>query len=225
MRVVAVVQARTGSNRLPGKVLMDLAGAPLIARVLQRASAAELVDEVVLATSDLPRDDELAACAGALGHRVHRGSEQDVLRRFREAADAAGADLVVRVTGDCPLIAPDVIDQVVSVLRDDPTCCDLASNVLRRTFPRGLDTEVLPIDVLHRMDRMATSTEAREHVTWHAYREQPERYVLRSVENPDDAHAALDWSVDDQADLDLVRDLYERFELADDPRRSWRELV
>jgi spore coat polysaccharide biosynthesis protein SpsF (cytidylyltransferase family) len=222
--VVAVVQARTGSRRLPGKVLADLAGQPLILRVLERAAAARGVDHVVLATSDLARDDELAGMVADAGWAVHRGDEQDVLRRFRDAADHARADIVVRITGDCPLADPDVIATVVDRVRDPAQPCDLASNALRRTFPKGLDAEALYIDVLHRTDRLARSPEAREHVTWFAYRERPDLFLLASVENDDDAYASVNWSVDEEADLQRVRDLYARFGLAE-RTRPWTDLL
>lgn len=223
MRTVAIVQARTGSRRLPGKVLMDLAGRPMIAWVLERAARAERVDEVVLATSDLPGDDELAALAAELGVPCHRGSEGDVLARFRDAARAAGAGAVVRITGDCPLVAPEVVDAVAAALLDDPARVDLASNVLERTYPKGLDTEAVYADALERIARMGTSPEAREHVTWFAYRERPDLFALRSVRHDHDLSAA-DWSVDSAADLDRVRELYERFGLATG-HTPWTEIA
>jgi spore coat polysaccharide biosynthesis protein SpsF len=220
MRVVGVVQARTGSSRLPGKVLADLCGAPLLVRLLERLSRASRLDDVIVATSDRPGDDAVAELAAAAGVACFRGSEQDVLGRLRGAAEAARADVTVRITGDCPLVDGPTVDRVVAALDGD---ADYASNVLRRTFPRGLDAEALHADVLARLDRMATSDAAREHVTWLAYRERPELFVLRSVEHGDD-HSALDWSVDTAEDLDRVRALYERFDLA---RREvpWTEIA
>src|SRR5688500_8743591 len=155
MKVVAVVQARAGSTRLPGKVLMELAGRPMLAQILRRVAAASRVDEVVLATSDLERDDPVAAVAEAEGVAVFRGSEEDVLARFVGAARSADADVVMRITGDCPLIAPEVIDAVVARLVDEGA--DYASNVLRRTFPKGLDAEALTMDALERIDELGTS--------------------------------------------------------------------
>lgn len=222
MHTVAVVQARTGSQRLPGKVLMDLDGRPLIERVLTRAASAASVDEVVLATTDRDEDDALVEIADGLGLRWHRGSEHDVLARFRGAAREAGADAVVRITGDCPLVDPEVIDAVAGELTSDAVC-DLASNVLRRTFPKGLDAEALYADVLERAHRMGTSPEAREHVTWFVYRERPELFVLRSVEHSAD-RSALDWSVDTAEDLEHVRALWARHDLSH-RRPPWTELA
>ena len=222
MRTVAIVQARTGSTRLPGKVLADVAGRPMIDRVIDRARAAARVDEVVIATTDGPADDALAEAAGRLGVGCHRGSESDVLSRYRDGARAAGADVVVRITGDCPLVDPGVIDRVVDALgAGEPA--DLASNVIVRTYPKGLDAEALSADALERIHRLGTSPAAREHVTWFAYRERPELFALRSVEHEHD-FGDLNWSVDTPADLDRVRALYERFELGE-RIRPWTELL
>lgn len=223
MNVVAVVQARMTSTRLPGKVLMEVAGMPLVLHTLRRLAAARSVDSVVLATSDGPADDPLAALAAEEGVACHRGSEADVLRRFSDAARAAEADVVVRITGDCPLIDPDVVDRVVGELVDDPAGCDYASNVLRRTFPKGLDTEVLWSDALERIDRLATSEAAREHVTWFAYRERPELFLLKSVEHHED-HSEVDWSVDTEEDLARISELAQPLRRGERPV-PWTELL
>ena len=223
MRVAALVQARTGSTRLPGKVLEDVGGIPLIAHVLRRLRAARRVDEVVLATTGQEADDALVEVARAEGVDAHRGPEHDVLTRFRGAAEAAGAEAVVRITGDCPLLDPAVVDRVVEALLDDPEPCDYASNVLRRTYPRGLDTEALWAKTLARVDELATSAAAREHVTWFAYRERPDLFRLRSVEI-DDGRPDLDWSVDTAEDLERIRTLVSLLERPDEPV-SWRGLI
>lgn len=223
LKVVAVVQARTGSRRLPGKVLADLAGAPMLARVIERAASAELVDSVVVATSSEVGDDEVEALAASIEVDCHRGSEQDVLRRVLEAARAAEADVIVRLTADCPLLDPALIDRVISRVLSDSDPCDYASNVLRRTFPRGLDAEALHLDVLERIDRLATGPDAREHVTWFIHRERPDLFVLGSIEGDED-YSHLDWSVDDEEDLERVRALYERHAL-NEQRLPWRALA
>lgn len=222
-RVVAIVQARTGSRRLPEKVLADLAGKPLLVRVVERAAAASSVDEVVIATGSDEHDDRVEDLAKANGVRCHRGSEEDVLARVTEAAEASSADVVVRLTGDCPLLDPEVIDEVVAALVGGGEAVDYASNVVRRTFPRGLDAEALDFDALRRIDHLATSPEAREHVTWFAYRERPDLFLIRSVEAEGD-WSHLDWSVDDEGDLATVRSIYERFDLAD-RRMGWRAIA
>jgi spore coat polysaccharide biosynthesis protein SpsF len=209
MRRVIVVQARMTSSRLPGKVLMDLAGKPLLEREIERLRRCRYADEIVLAITSNPEDDPLAELARRLGLRAHRGSEHDVLERYAEAARAADADVVVRVTSDCPLIDPDEVDAVIEALDGS---CDYAANVIQRRLPRGLDAEALWRDALERMDRMATSTPAREHVTWFCREERPELFVLRSVAPAVD-DGDLRWTVDTPADLELVRRLYADLEL------------
>jgi spore coat polysaccharide biosynthesis protein SpsF len=224
VRIVGVVQARTGSRRLPGKALLDLGGLPLAAHTLRRLRAATTLDDVVVATSVAPQDDALESLAVEEGVGCFRGSEQDVLSRFVLAARESQADAVVRVTADCPFIDSKVVDRVVTELVGHPGDCDYASNVIRRTFPRGLDAEAVFTDALVRADRMGRSPEAREHVTWHIYRERPELYLLRSVELDGEDFSDLDWSVDTAEDLELVRALYARADGESCPR-SWRELL
>ncbi|TMK39845.1 MAG: acylneuraminate cytidylyltransferase [Actinobacteria bacterium] len=223
MRVVAVVQARTGSSRLPGKALMEVGGAPLIVQVLRRVRRATSVDETVLATTNAEQDDTLASLADAEGVSCFRGDEHDVLARVLRAARKANADAIVRLTGDCPLIDPQVVDTVVRELLTHVGTCDYASNVVRRTFPRGLDVEALFTDTLSRVERLASSPEAREHVTWFIYRERPDLFLARSVESPDD-FSHLDWSVDTQEDLKRVRGLFDRLQLAT-RRVTWQEVA
>lgn len=216
-----MVQARMASTRLPGKVMMDVAGMPLVAHTLRRLAAAERVDRIVLATSDGAVDDPLVALAEEEGVVWHRGSEADVLRRVLDAASAAGADAVVRITGDCPLLDPGVVDRVVDELLAGG--CDYASNVMRRTYPKGLDAEALWRDTLERLDRLATSPESREHVTWFAYQERPDLFLLRSVELDED-HSEVNWSVDTEEDLRRVAEFAQPLERGERPA-PWDELL
>ena len=161
MRRVLIVQARMTSTRLPGKVLMDLAGRPMLERQLQRLMRCSRVDDIVLAVTTNPDDEPLLTLARRLGVRSFRGSEHDVLSRYRGAAQEADADLVVRATADCPLIDPEETDIVVAALEERRSTCDYASSGLEHSLPRGLETEALWHDVLERMDRLATSADAR----------------------------------------------------------------
>lgn len=215
MQTAAIIQARAGSTRLPGKVLADLAGAPMLARQIERVRRARRVDEVIVATSDLARDDAVVDAARAAGARWFRGSERDVLARFAGAAREARADLVVRLTADCPLVDPEVIDRVVAAVADDPEGADYASTDLPRpTFPRGLDAEALFADVLFRADRLARSAPAREHVTYFVWAEEPALFRLRGVTAArDDSDLRL--TVDTPSDLTLVRALFEELGLAE----------
>jgi len=211
--VVAIVQARMTSTRLPGKVLMDLAGAPMLVRELERLRRAATLDEIVVATTTNATDDPVAEIAAAQGARVFRGDEHDVLGRYLGAAREADAGVVVRITADCPLIDPDVVDRVVRALDRE---ADYASNVVERTFPQGLDCEALHRDVLERVGRLATSPAAREHVTWLIYAERAELFVRRDVRDAQD-NSDLSWTVDRPEELELVRRLYERLDLAERP--------
>jgi spore coat polysaccharide biosynthesis protein SpsF len=211
---IAVVQARMTSTRLPGKVLLDLAGRPMLERQLERLGRSERLDEIVLAVTTNPDDDPLIALADRLGLRWYRGSEHDVLDRYAGAVRASGGELVVRITSDCPLIDAAEVDVVIRELTERRATHDYASNSIEPTLPRGLDCEAFWADVLERMARMATSAAAREHVTWFCYGERPDLFTLHSVVRPFDAFD-LRWTVDTADDLALVRRLYDDLELAD----------
>ena len=200
MKTVAVIQARMGSSRLPGKALLDLDGKPVIQHVLERAKAAKLVDEVVLATTWLEDDDVLAAKVGEWGYASFAGEPTDVLRRVLGAAESVHAERVVRLTGDCPRLDPSVIDKVITALGRS----DFASNCIRRTYPKGLDCEAMWIDTLRRIDRLATSEKSRASVTWFAYKERPELFVTESVEQARD-ESDQNLCVDTAEDLERLR--------------------
>jgi len=163
MTTVAVIQARCGSTRFPRKVLATLQGRPMLAHILERVSRAALVDRVVVATTDGAADDEVAALAGAAGAGVTRGSEHDVLSRYVLAAREHGADVIVRITADCPLIDPVIVDTVIRAGAEQ--AADYASNVEPPTYPEGYDCEVFTTACLSRVDREARLAYEREHVT------------------------------------------------------------
>jgi spore coat polysaccharide biosynthesis protein SpsF len=217
MKRVAIIQARTGSTRLPDKVFADIAGRPMLAHVVDRVRRATRIDEVMVATTVLRRDDPIEAWGRSRGVGVFRGSEHDVLSRYAGAARTVDADVVVRITADCPLVDPGVIDSVVDVLCEAGGAVDYASNVVDRTFPRGLDAEAMFRDVLDRVERIARSPEAREHVTWFILREQPSLFITRSVIDSHD-NSDLRWTVDEDADLEMIRAVYRELDLAAAPR-------
>jgi spore coat polysaccharide biosynthesis protein SpsF len=204
-RTVAIVQARTGSTRLPAKVLQPLRGRAMVLWVVERAARIPGVDDTVVAIPDLVEDDELAAVLAAAGRRTIRGPGQDVLRRYALAAAQTDAEVVVRITADCPLLSPEVSGAVLAAFAEGGW--DYASNTLERTWPQGLDTEVVARDALDRADREATAPEEREHVTLGIWR-HPERYGLRSVRGETDL-SGLRWTVDEADDLRLVKRIYE----------------
>lgn len=223
MKRVVIVQARMTSTRLRGKILADLSGRPLLSQEIRRLKASSETDEIVIATTGNPADDPVVDLARREGVRWFRGDEQDVLGRFAGAARESGADLVVRVTADCPLIDAGELDRVVRRLREGAGEADYAANVIRRTFPRGLDAEAMFRDTLDRMHRMARSPKAREHVTWFLNRERPELFCRLSVEDERD-NSDLRWTVDTPEDLELARKIYQGLGLGD-AVRPYREVL
>ncbi len=210
MKTIAIVQARMGSSRLPGKVLAEIAGETMLGRVVGRVRAAREVDEVVVATTTAAADDDVVREAARHGAGVFRGAEDDVLARYLGAARTWGAGVIVRVTADCPLLDPEVVDAVVRALRGAREV-DYASNTHVRSYPRGLDAEAFYLETLVRIDGLATSPSAREHVT-SLVLDAPERFEVRQVRAPRD-DSDLRWTVDTADDLLLVRTLYERLGL------------
>jgi spore coat polysaccharide biosynthesis protein SpsF len=202
-RVVAIIQARMGSTRLPGKSLAVVAGRPLLATMLARVGTARALDDVWVATTDDPRDDPIAELAAATGAGVFRGSEHDVLARYAGAAAATRADVVVRLTSDCPLLDPAVIDRVVGELDGH----DLATNAppAGRTYPDGMDVEALTRAALDRADREATDAADREHVTRYLHQGGFDVHVVGLDRPLGDVRITVDTS----EDLEVVRRLLE----------------
>jgi spore coat polysaccharide biosynthesis protein SpsF len=221
MRVVAIIQARMGSTRLPGKVLMDLAGEPMLARVVNRVRRAGAVDAVVVATTDQPGDDPLAEFCRQRGWPCFRGSESDVLDRYYRAALVHGADAVVRITSDCPLIDPGIIDRGVREFLARQPAVEYATNSWPRdTFPRGLDIEVIRFDALERAWKEDANPAWREHVSPYIYR-HPEQFQIHGVANDEDL-SHLRWTVDTPEDFRLVQHVYQHF---GHDRFAWREVL
>jgi spore coat polysaccharide biosynthesis protein SpsF (cytidylyltransferase family) len=206
MRTVAIVQARMSSTRLPGKCLADIAGQPLLWHTVTRTRAAAAVDEVLVATSRESSDDPIERFCASEGVAIFRGDLDDVLDRFRRAARFARADRIVRVTADCPVLDHDVIDAVVGVFDDEAH--DYVSNTCDRTFPDGLDTEVLSAAALERAWSEATLPSEREHVTPYIWK-NPDRFRLHQVRQSPDRSAER-WTVDEPRDLSFIREVFAR---------------
>lgn len=192
------------SRRLPGKILFDVAGAPLIAHVIRRAEASGVFHDVVLATTADRSDDPVEAFCVSRGIHFFRGDTDDVLRRYTEAARSCGAELIARLTGDCPLLDPDVIRRVVEEF--DPARHDYVSNAMRRTYPDGLDTEVFTMSALAAAEKRAALPSEREHVTPYIHK-HPEIFRIGHVTQERDL-SALRWTVDEARDLDFVRAVF-----------------
>lgn len=204
MRHVAIIQGRMSSRRLPGKILMDIAGLPLLAHVIRRAEAARVFDTVIFATSTDSADDPVAEYCAAQGKPCFRGDLNDVLERYYQAALTHGADVVTRLTADCPLLDPAVIRTVANAF--DPARYDYVSNAIQRTYPDGLDTEVFSMTALTRTRNEAKLPSEREHVTPYLHK-HPELYRIKHVTQPQDL-SALRWTVDEPQDLAFVRAVF-----------------
>jgi spore coat polysaccharide biosynthesis protein SpsF len=181
VRTLVVVQARTGSTRLPGKVLLPLAGAPALLRMLERVLASHTRFDLVVATTDRPEDDGLVALVHRFGVRVFRGHPTDLLDRHYRAALASRAEVVVKIPSDCPLVDPDAIDRVLSAFLADPARYDFVSNLHPPSWPDGNDVEVMTFAALEQAFRTAAAPHEREHTTPFLW-DQPERFRVGNVE-------------------------------------------
>jgi glutamate-1-semialdehyde aminotransferase/spore coat polysaccharide biosynthesis protein SpsF (cytidylyltransferase family)/predicted dehydrogenase len=205
--VVAIIQARMGSSRLPGKSLAEIEKRPMLWHVIQRVKRATLVDRVVVATSTAPADDAIETMCLENGVACHRGSETDVLDRFYHAARAEKAAQVVRITADCPLIDPEVVDRVVR--RFQRGDLDYASNAMVRSYPDGLDTEIFSFSALERAWHEASKTSEREHVTPYL---RSDKFRTANVENDSTSlYQHYRWTVDEAQDLEFIRAVYQAF--------------
>jgi spore coat polysaccharide biosynthesis protein SpsF len=204
MNIAIIIQARMGSTRLPGKTLRTVAGRPLLDYLLERVKAAELASQVVVATTTSPEDDAIAEACVRSKTPFYRGSQQDVLERYFEAAKVFHADAVVRITGDCPLIDPQVIDRVIAHYQAHWPRLDYVSNRLSPDagFPRGMDVEIFSFHALEQAHNQAKAPPEREHVTLYFY-EHPKQFALGSVKNTEDLSRHR-WTVDTEEDFQLV---------------------
>ena len=221
MSAVAIIQARMGSSRLPGKILAELAGQPMLARCVARLGRAQMLDDLLVATTTSPVDDVTTELCATRGWRCFRGSEDDVLDRYYQAARLQDADVVVRVTSDCPFIEPEIVDRVLREFSKRQPDVDYASNVIpERTYPRGLDVEVFTVKALERAWREDDNAAWREHVTEYIIR-NPDRFKLHGVCFPENL-SQWRWTVDTAEDLRLARLIYTAF---GHDLFSWRDVL
>ena len=206
-RIVAIIEARFNSTRLPGKVLMPILGQPMLVRIVQRLKLARTLDDIVVATTDSSPDDAVVDAMNYMGAHTFRGSETDVLDRVVKAAQSADADIIVEVTGDCPLIDPGLLDKVVADFLVGGA--DFVSNILPHTTPRGTDVRVFRTSQLAEINRTSTDPADHEHVSLHFW-EHLDRYACRNVEmDLPDVVSEIRLTVDSAEDLELVRAIYE----------------
>jgi spore coat polysaccharide biosynthesis protein SpsF len=210
VRTLVVVQARTGSTRLPGKVLLPVAGAPILVRMLERVLAARARFDLVVATTDRPEDDGLVELVRRLGVRVFRGHPTDLLDRHYRAAHAARADVVVKIPSDCPLVDPAAIDRVLGSFLADPGRHDFVSNLHPPSWPDGNDVEVLTFAALEQAFRTAAAPHEREHTTPFLW-DRPERFRVGNVawETGQDLSMTHRLTLDYPDDYALVAAIYE----------------
>jgi spore coat polysaccharide biosynthesis protein SpsF len=222
-RTVAIIQGRMGSSRLPGKILLDIAGEPMLMRVVGRVRRAKTVDEVVFATTTERSDDPVAEFCQTHAIALWRGSLPDVLDRFYQAARYYHAETVVRITADCPLLDPGLVDETVALFSAQGA--DFATNRLpppyQRTYPIGLDCEVCTFAALERAWQEATAPYEREHVMPYLYDVEGrfKTVVLDYRVN----YGSLRWTVDTEEDLELVRQIYLR--LSSNPDFTWLDVL
>ena len=207
MRKLIIVQARMGSSRLPGKVLKEVCGKTMLEHLFIRLKRVKHADNIVIATTIKEQDNQIVDLCKMLNAPFYRGSEDDVLSRYYEAALKDRADLVVRVTSDCPLIDPQIIDRIINYYIDNKDNVDYVSNGLNRTYPRGMDVEVFSFSILKEAYEEATKGNEREHVT-PFITSRPSRYRLHNIEHSTNlSHYRL--TIDTSEDFELVEKIFE----------------
>ncbi|MFH1621486.1 MAG: glycosyltransferase family protein [Patescibacteria group bacterium] len=213
MNVICIIQTRIGSTRLPGKVLRDLQGKPMIQQVIDRVCDAKTINSIVIGITALPEDNAIINVVDGYRERIFIFREnfdrpRDLLDLYYQAGKHFNADIVVRVTSDCPLIDPEIIDQVVQPLLDDPTL-EYCSNVLGKlTFPRGLDVQAVRLTALEKIWHIAKEPEDREHVTLYI-RKHPEEFRALAITS-DSNLSFFRWTVDELDDYKLISEIYSR---------------
>lgn len=218
MKTVAIVQARMGSTRLPNKVMKLIGGVPMIELLLARLACALQLDEIVVATSIDERNQPLVDHISKLGYRCFQGSENDVLERYIQAAKMAHADVIVRITGDCPLVDPALVDEALRSFK--AAGVDYLSNVSPPSYPDGLDTEVFDFAALERTAAETDSPYDHEHVT--PYLRESGRFRKTALQNAEDL-SALRWTVDEPVDFDVVCKVFAHF--APDIHFTWQQVL
>jgi spore coat polysaccharide biosynthesis protein SpsF len=202
MRTAIIIQARMTSTRLPGKILKEVLGRPLLTYQIERLRHVEHDVDIIVATTTNRTDNPVADLCQNLSIPCYRGSEDDVLARYYETANAYGSETIVRLTSDCPLIDPQVVDSTIGFFVSNLENYDYVSNTLQRSFPRGMDTEVFSMNALERAYQNAAEEFEREHVTPYIYL-HPDRFRVGGLINPVDL-SKYRWTVDTQEDFRLI---------------------
>lgn len=218
MKVVAIVQARMGSTRLPNKVMKSINGVPMIELLLARLAKSQQIDQIVLATSVDPRNQPLVEHVSRLGFTCEQGSENDVLERYVQAAEKHAADVVVRITGDCPLVDPELVDECIRRFKEAGV--DYLSDTITPTYPDGLDVEVVRFAALHRAMQESSKPFDHEHVT--PYVRESGVFSTAAFQNDEDL-SNLRWTVDDPEDFEVITHVFEHF--APEVHFGWKDVL
>ncbi|MDA9148570.1 glycosyltransferase family protein [Alphaproteobacteria bacterium] len=220
MKIVAIIQARMGSSRRPGKIMANIIGKPMLDHLIMRVMAAEKLDEVVVATTSNVYDDILLSWGENRDIKVFRGDEDDVLSRFYHCSVKFKADVIVRITADDPLKDPEVINHAITLFKNNPTI-DYVSNTITPTFPEGIDVEVFSFDALCKAHSLAIKKSDREHVTPYIWRNSDQFNILNFSANTDMSNTRL--TVDYEEDLAVVTAIIDHFQ--DQPLVGYQEIV
>jgi len=207
VKTVAIIQARMGSTRLPGKILKDLMGKTVLQHVIERVQQVKSIDEIIIATTSLDQDDVVVDEAVKRGVNYFRGSENDVLARYYGAAKDNNADIVVRITSDCPLIDPFVTDTIVNFFKDNKIydiVTNAGSDLSKRTYPRGLDSEIFSFNALEQAYKQADKQYQREHVTPYIYEKSSMKYFYKNTVD----YSKHRWTLDTDEDFELIKEIY-----------------
>ncbi|APF27311.1 cytidylyltransferase family protein [Clostridium sporogenes] len=206
-RIVATIEARMTSSRLPGKVLMDFCGKPNLQHIVERLKRSKYIDEVVVATTTNKEDDPIIELCKKICCKYYRGSEEDVLLRVVEAAKSVNAKYIIEITGDCPVIDWRHSDQLVKMFFS--SSYDYASNIIERSFPRGFDTQIFPVEVLDEVNRITRNPVDHEHVSIYIYT-HPEKYKLLNWKADEKMnHPEFEITLDTKEDYQFIKEIYE----------------
>lgn len=208
MKINCIIQARMGSERLPGKVILPILNKQIILYTLDRLNKSKYIDQLIVATSDNESENSLVDIVKKNGYEVFRGDEKDVLKRYKEASDVFKSDIILRVTGDCPMVDSDIVDNVITYYKMNNY--DYVRLDVPNTFIRGFDVEVFSKKVLDQVDKLAKTTSEREHVTLYIYN-NPEKFNIGYVKGNEFYNKDYRLCVDTKEDFDLVNKIYESF--------------
>lgn len=208
MKINCIIQARMGSERLPGKVILPILNKPLILHTLDRLSKSKYIDKLIVATSDDESESPLVDIVNQNGYEVFRGDEKDVLKRYKEASDVFESDVILRVTGDCPMIDSDIVDNVITYYKMNNY--DYVRLDVPNTFIRGFDVEVFSKKILDQVDKFAKTNSEREHVTLYIYN-NPEKFNIGYIRGNDFYNKDYRLCVDTKEDFELISRVYKIF--------------